>query len=419
MANVLVTIRTVDDQAMPVPLDDVLVSVYDEAGIFITEGLTGVVTPGSGEFELTLWGDAGGTIYEVRLRKDGVSFPPGNYFEISVTDPAPAPFEFTGHEGSTGELVKVTIKETSGDPIEAARVRFYTSADVFITELLTDAAGELELTLEGDPDPGRQYIIRVLAQGFLFENGPTQTIYVIQPLVAPATNIFDLVADAPEVPASSDPNMCLISGTFANVALGPLKRLRIRFMPRFTELESKVSGLDQYSFPAIVGGVQILNEYVAETDENGYAEVMLPRGGVFDIDVHGYFKPAPPTYYQMYVPDSASARFEDVLFPFVKSVSYDDDTVDLAVGGTQELELTVLGSNDLVIDPSIINCFLEFTSSDPAVMSVFLTEEGKLLVTALAIGTATVQVSRRENTWAERLPDIPALDVTEPTVEVT
>jgi len=418
MANVVVTIVVVDDQALPVPIDGVLVRIFDAYDTFVTEGVTGVVTPGSGELDILLLGEAIGVGYKVWLSKQGFSFPPANYFEVSVTDPAPAPFEFTGHEGATAPVVKVTLKDPSDDPIEGARIRFYTEADSFITEVLTDAAGEVEIPLEGDPDPGRIYIIRVMAVGFIIENGSTQVIKVQDPLLIGTTNVFDLVGEAPVVPSSSDPNMCLISGTFTNVSLGPLKRLRLRFMPKFTCLDGKVTGVDPHSIPAIVGGMQILNEYVAETDEHGYLEVLLPRGGMFDLDIHGYFKPTVSTFYQLYVPDAASARLEDVLFPYVQSVDYDDYTVDLTVTETQELVLTVTGSNGLVIEPCLFQTFLEFSTPDPLVATVSMNDNGNLVVVGRGVGTTTIQVTRKENTWASRLPDIPNLEVTDPIVTV-
>ena len=69
MAVVTVTIRTVDDQGVPVPIDDVLVRVYNDSDVFITEGLTGVAVPTSGEIEFLLNGEPVAVTYRLRLSK--------------------------------------------------------------------------------------------------------------------------------------------------------------------------------------------------------------------------------------------------------------------------------------------------------------------------------------------------------------
>ena len=198
MGNVTVTIKTEDDEVSPNPIDGVEVLIYDNADVFVTQGTTGNPTPGSGEVEFTLNGEVAGESYTVRLLKAGVSFPPAPVFPISVTDP-PNPdndFTFTGHIGPIGLVAKVVIQddETVPNPIENVKVRVFDSLDAFVTEGLTDSNGDFELVLEGDPDPGRLYIVRVLKAGVSFPAGPTQNINVHEPLVNPNTNIFDITS---------------------------------------------------------------------------------------------------------------------------------------------------------------------------------------------------------------------------------
>ena len=67
---VTVTIRTVDDQVVPVPVDGVLVSIFDSTGTtFLTSGVTGSITPGSGEVPFSLPGSVGGITYKALLYK--------------------------------------------------------------------------------------------------------------------------------------------------------------------------------------------------------------------------------------------------------------------------------------------------------------------------------------------------------------
>lgn len=423
MATVTVTIRTVDDAGSPADIDGVLVRVFDAPGdTYITEGTTGSVT--SGEVDFSLFGNAGGVDYTIVLSKSGVSFPPAPSKLITVKDPAVPinTFQFTGHIGLEGEIVKFVVQtdDTIPVPVEGVTVRIFDAADTFLTEALTNAAGEVSYVLEGDPDPGRTYIIRLRPlDGQTVVGGPTQLIQVHEPLVGPATNIFDFTTSEDELPASTNPNMCLMTGTLVDQALRPMAKTNLRFIPLLCDPDAKVSGFPFPSDPAIVQQQMLLREAVFETASDGSVQVLLPRKAIYDVHIHGFELPGIPTIAQVQIPDSTSARLEDVLFPYVATLTWGTDTLGVALEDTEELTLAVTGSNDQVIAAQeALEALLEFSVDDDSIALVKLNADGNLLVTGLAVGVTTLSVARISGTYAPRVPAVPGL-ITAPSATVT
>jgi hypothetical protein len=428
MANVTVTVRTVDDQGVPVIIDGVLVRVFDAPGdTYITEGTTGSVTPG--EVDFTLFGNAGGVDYTLVLSKSGVSFPPAPSKIITVKDP-PAPsnvFQFTGHVGLVGQLVKFVVKDDQGtpQPVEGVAIRVFDSADAFLTELETDTAGEASLVLEGVADPGTQYITRLTAPtGYAVQNGPTQTVGVHDPLVPPATNIFDFVMEAlPSIPVSPDPDMCRLSGYFIDPSKRPLKNLSLIFHPREGYPDPVLGGAPYSGEPTVITGRIVASERRINTDKDGYVEFDMPRKGVFDVYAQGLDAGDTSLLACVYVPDAAGAEIQGVLFPYITKVTYDDVAVAVAVDGTAELGFAVESSN--LLDPSsllaTVPALLNFFVDDEAVAGVEVGGDGKLLTSGLSAGTATISVERKVGTTAPRRPELAAVEAlaSEPVVTVS
>jgi hypothetical protein len=421
MANVTVTVRVVDDDPSPALVDGVLVRVFDAPGdSYITEGTTGSVTPG--EVDFTLFGNAGGVGYTFVLSKSGVSFPPAPTKQGTVYDP-PAPsnlFQFTAHVGPTAELVTLAVKtdELTPQPVEGVTALVFDGTDTYLTELETDSAGEAILALDGDPDPGRLYIVRLRPlPGQVVVDGITHTIYVHEPLVSPATNIFDFTVSEEELPASTDPNMCLMSGTLVDQALRPLSKVNLRFMPLLNDPEIKLSGFPFPTDPAIIQRQVLLREAVFQTGPDGKVQVLLPRKAIYEVHIHGFELPGTFPGAQIQVPDSAGAQLEDVLFPYVATVEWSTDTVALAVDDTEQVTVSSTGSNDQDIQDALIGGFLEFVVDDPAVAEVSF-DDGVLSITGLAAGVAQITAVRVEGTYAPRVPDVPDL-ITAPSTSVT
>lgn len=419
MANVTVTIRAVSDDAVPVIVDGVLVRVYDENDIYQTEGTTAA---GTGEVDFTLNGDDPGVDYILRLSKDGFSFPPDATKSINVTDP-PDPnntFEFTSHEGETAKVAILVVKDDQAVPevVEDFHIWVYDSSDAFLTEGDTDSSGELDIPLEGDPDPGREYIIRLRKSEWTIPAGLTQVIRVLDPVMSPATNTFDFEAHhALEIPESSDPDLCTLSGYITDASLRAMPNTMVRFVPRLS-IPAFPVGSYHPGQPAVVRRNMVLYAATVYSNDEGYVEVSLPRNGLYDIHIGGAEHPT-EVVSPIIVPDAAGVEIEDVIFPYVVSVVYGSDPITVGVGEVVSVSLTILLSNGVeVTDCADIGNLLEFSSNDVGV-SAILVGDGTLTVSGVASGTTTISVERTQLSHAVRLPDIADLVVTDPTVEVS
>lgn len=407
MGNVTVTVRTVDDDATPAPIDGVLVNVFNSVGAFLTSGTTGAVTPGSGEVEFILNGEVAGEDYTLVLSKDGVSFPPAPTKTISVTDP-PNPnntFQFTGHVGLVGQLVTVVVKDDAAVELEDVEIRFFDAADSYITSVTTDSLGEASLVLDGAASPGLEYIIRIVPpEGYTAQNGTTQRILVIDPLGLSETNVFDVVFDRPSgVPEATDPRMCRLSGYFTDPALRPIRRLTLMFHPREVHPGYVVSGFPYGASPAVVNGKITASELHILTDDDGYIEVDLPRGSIFDVFVPGLSAADIRLLSQVYVPDTAGISAQDLFYPYVTKVTYSTDTVNVAVDEEAEVDVELTTSN---LQPDVgVDGLLEFSSDDEDVATVAIVG-GSLVVTGHQAGAALITASRVADSYAPRLPDI-------------
>lgn len=425
MGAVTATFRVVSDEVTPAPVDGVSVRVFSASDIFITEGVTGAVTPGSGEVDLTLNGEVAGDPYIVRLAKDGWSFDPPTV-DISVYDPPGAPptdndFEYTAHEGLVGQVV--TIYTLDNDPVpgslEDVRVRVFDSADLFLTEADTDVNGELALVLPGVPDPGELYYLRVFKEGWTAVNGATQTIRVHDPVVAPLTNDFDIHLAQPELDVSLDPKMCLLTGYLVDASGRGLKDVGIRFLLRLSDPECKMGGLPFPSDPTLLGNKSIISETYYVTAANGLVQPLLPRGGVFDVLINGLETPGNQILEQVLIPDAASAKLEDVLWPYVAGVTYDPTSVSISVDEEVDVEVGTSVSNGYQLDGTDYGAFLEFSITDDTVAEMTVLEGGALRLRGLSAGSTDIQVSRVAGSLAPRLPAAPSLVVTPLTVTVS
>ena len=423
MGAVTATFRVASDEATPAPVDGVAVRVFTAADVFVTEGVTGAVT--AGEVDLTLNGEVAGEPYIVRLAKDGWSFDPPTV-GISVYDPPGAPpndnvFEYTAHEGLVGQVVNLSTLDDEVVPnaLEGVRLRIFDSADLFVTEAETDAAGELSLVLAGAPDPGELYYVRIFKEGWTVVEGPTQTIRVLDPLVSPLTNNFDIHLSQPELEASLDPKMCLLTGYLVDASGRGLKNVGIRFLPRLSEPECKMGGLPFPSDPTLVGDKAIISEAHFVTDVNGKVQPLLPRGGVFDVLINGLETPGNQILEQVLIPDASSAKLEDVLWPYVVGVTYSPTSVSIAVDEEVDVEVSSQTSNGYQLEAASLGAFLEFSITDDTVAELTVLEGGALRLRGLQAGSTDIQVARVEGSLAPRLPAAPSLVVTPLTVAVT
>jgi len=417
MGVVTVKFTVMSDEAVPAPVDDVTIRIFDDIGTYVTEGVTGSV-PGSGELELSLTGEVGGLAYSAWPHKDGYSFVPSGQYDVTVYDPPGAApndndFQLTAHPGMTGIMATFIVKDDQAvpQPVEDVQIRVFDEADLFVTESLTDASGELQTVLTGDVSPGLEYIVRLHKTGLDIPAGPTQRIKVIDPLGVTETNIFDFTTHTSLVPESSDPDFCMVSGYFIDARGNPLRALNLKFTPKEGYPTATISGMPFTSFPTIVRDRIIASEALVQTDNSGYAECILPRGGVFDFTIHGLETPGPEPLSEVTVPDAPGIEIHDLLFPYAKSVEYGAAGAAVVTGGTVELTVTALSSGMVPIEGQVdLGIFFLFTTGDENVATVEITEDGTLLVRGVAGGSTTVEVERVPGTYAPRRPEVPDLE---------
>jgi hypothetical protein len=319
-----------------------------------------------------------------------------------------------------GQLVVFNVSDDSPTPVPlgGTKLRVFSAVDIFLTELTTDVHGEADLVLQGAPTPGQTYIVRLLNPGWTFPAGATQQVLVEDPVPVGSSNIFDFTAHRLVVPESQDPYMCLMTGRFTNTGMQAMSRLKIRCMPVDHGPETPFDGFPGFGKPAVVARNQILSEIMFETDEDGYVEILLPRGGIYDVHIHGAEITSVPHYARIEVPDVAGINLEDVFFPYIVSLTFDPSgPATLHVGDSLVLNLSAIGSNLAEIPDTELYAFLNFTPSDPTIMSVdFVLDH--LVVTALAPGVALVQATRKDNSYAVRNPALPDLVDAPPSITV-
>lgn len=430
MANVLVRID-VQNQIGPAPLNGVTVRVYEDDGTtFITEGVTGPPFA-TGRVEFTLFGDNPGVDYILRFSLNGWRFPAGATQTITVTDP-PAPDNdfgpYNALQGPTAVIAQFVISDDTlaEDPIENVQIFVYDNSDAYLTQVNSDSNGEAELPLVGSATPGTDYIVRLRKDGVIFDD-PTQTVSILNPLTPPQTNIFDFTGHVIEIPESLDPDMCTVYGYFTDVSLLPVRRLKFEFkpMPQFIETgvyapagSSRLLGVFN-SDPSLVRDRILTRSVKGESDKDGFISVELPREGHFEVHIHGLEDPIEITE-RIYIPNAASARLIDLLYPFVQSVVVDTDPISVAEGESVQVGITVtLSSTEVITDINHLQDLIEITVDDDTIAEATLFSGEEITVKGLQAGSTTVVVTRKEDPIVPSRPPVAALVFTPPVVNVT
>lgn len=411
MALVPVTVAVQDDA--PLPLDGVLVQVFDDMGIYVTEATTGTTTPGVAD--LILNGDAIGISYTLRFSLSGYIFSNGAEDSVVVTDPPSPDNDFGPYEAVLGPSVPlVTIRTLEADlttPIPSVVLRIYDQLDAFVAEGTTDSSGEFKIPLDGSVSPGTTYIVRPILAGTIFN--PAQTIVVEDPLTPPNLNEFDIVGEPIILPTAVDPSYCRITGCLGDITGRGLKRRNIRITPVRCYPDPDLELSHHYtSEPTLVDGKILASGVEIQTDSNGNIDVELPRGGIFCIHLTGFENPI--TILEPFtVPDASACDLNDLLFPYSSSVVYSPASAVLNLtGGITKATFDVTVSDQIgrEYDVSKITELLTFSSSDENIVTVkYDSGTSKLVATAVSVGAATISASRVEGSFAPRIPVLPAL----------
>lgn len=229
--------------------------------------------------------------------------------------------------------LKIYVKDQHGTPISGATVRLVDSTNTTtISQQLTDGSGVAYF----DPAVG-SYVIRLYKNGVFFDgqlgdsNAGVQSIEVVGP-----SDSYDVVGRIPELEESLDSRLCLVTGSLSDLRLSPYEPTsRVIIFAASPSWESRVFGTT-----LVVG-----EEVVVQPDEGGNLQVPLVRNGFYEVTLGDWRTRS----YLIHVPDSPSARFEDLLFPYPVSLSATPSTVSLAVEATTDVSISVVMSDGQVI----------------------------------------------------------------------
>jgi hypothetical protein len=285
----------------------------------------------------------------------------------------------------TVRIYVVDQQTPTPSPIENVLVRvFNASGDTFITDDFTDAMGIADFTLDGD-DPPNAYQIRLSKTGVAFDGSlgddskSPQLIEVWTPAAASpsGTNDFAVKGETFQRPVAADSRLCRASGFFRRSDGRPYPNLELVFTPRFK--------------PAIVDGDGVLwGDVHGRTDEDGYFEIDLFRGGGYSVLVES-LDDCPR---EVVVPDASSENLVELLFTVVEEVTFSPTSVALAVGDSADVAPVVKGSDQRVLEGSAPND-VEYTVADPTIASVSV-QSDRVVLTALQAGSTQLDVSRRD-----------------------
>jgi hypothetical protein len=296
------------------------------------------------------------------------------------------------------EIVKIYAWDQNNNALEGVLVRvFDATGTTFISQNTTALVGSdaiAEFTLDGD-DPAIQYTIRLSKTGVAFDGAlgdqykTPQLIDIYSPPANAPTgkNDFDVKGETFERPVATDPRLCRCSGFFKDGAGRPLANLDLYFVNQFR--------------PAIVDGNAVLGEKLeGRTDADGYFELDLYRGGIYEVYVQSVQAATADDggafTRELHVPDEASHNLIHLLFPVVGEVTWTPATVSLAVDATLDL-IPLIKGTDLreLTGTALADVEYEVEDTDIATISV---EADKIVVTGIAPGSTNLVVTRKDQT---------------------
>jgi len=300
----------------------------------------------------------------------------------------------------TPETMKVYVKDQLDQPIVGVLVRvFDEDGAVFVAQnytTLVSGRAVADFTVNGD-DPPISYTIRLSKTGVAFDGAlgnasksPQLITVYSPPTEAPNdNNYFEVVGQTFILPVAINPRLCRCSGFFKDPAGRPLPNLDIEFINQFR--------------PSIVDGFGVMSSKIdLRTDANGYVEVDLYRCGEYRALVESV--EAPDAYDEsaiiferkVSVPDRSSVSLVDLLFPVVKSISWDPTSIDVAAGETLDVVPTVTASDYRVLTGAAIEDVL-YDTEDHLVATVAMLAD-KLVVRGVASGTTNLVAVRKDQT---------------------
>lgn len=283
----------------------------------------------------------------------------------------------------------ITDSTPQASPVEGVLVKVYNQAgNLFFTQGTTDTAGKVSFLLD---------TLTYTARFYKFQVGFSQP-QVFEVLAAPATNQFDARAEVFGLPVALDARYCRASGFFRNVNGSPQRGVDLHFEGKFA--------------PILVDGSAIVDtKDIIRTDENGYTQIDLVRGGEYFVVFQG-LEDCPR---DIKVPDLSSCSLPNLLFPIVGSVSFIPvGPFALTVGGTLDVVPTVADSAGVVLEPVTGNLDVNWRVEDTSIASVAVTGD-KLTLRGIAAGTTNLLAERKN----QSIVSIPSLPIEGQPVQIT
>ena len=282
------------------------------------------------------------------------------------------------------EPVDVAVADSAGNPVEGVLVKVYDPAGaIFFTQATTDADGVASFLLET-----LDYSMRF----YKYHTGFSQPQH-FSILPAPQTNIFDVVAELFELPIATDPRLCRCSGFFRDMTGAPARYLDMHIIPEFEPILLEDS--------AIVTG-----ERHIRTDENGYVQVDLIRGGNYYVNLEAMGAANLRRLCQ--VPDAPSCNLPDLLFPRVDEIHFDPDPISVAVGASLDVYPTVYDSVGRPLEGTAMGD-VRWSIEDDSIASLTV-QADKLVLQGLAAGVTNI-LAERVDVTVIKIPDEPIVGV--------
>lgn len=208
-------------------------------------------------------------------------------------------------------VLYVHVQDQYGQDLEGVLVKLTDLNHTVLSQGTTDPSGIAFF----DP-PAGTYYIRMYKPGIYFDGqlGP-QNASPQRVVLPDGTYTAEVLGRLPDLPESTDPRLCLLSGHVVNAlfqtGLPDEAHSGTRFRLMFTiESGERIFDQDLMAF---------LSAYAAP-DEDGYIQVALPRGTDYVVSTT-------ERQWHIHVPDRPAARLEDVLWPYPVSVSPDTLTL--------------------------------------------------------------------------------------------
>jgi len=283
-------------------------------------------------------------------------------------------------------LVVVDDTVPVANPLPTTVVRIYTEDGVtLITEGTTDEDGEVAFLL----DDLTNYWVRFFKWEHAFDNR-------LRIEVDGDAHYTVIGRDLAWHPGSAVPELCRASGYIVNASGQPAGGAAFRF--------------DATRLPDVVAGRGIVSSSVTVFSQpDGYVEVELVRGGVYDVMVSGHEDKT----YRVKVPDAEAVNITDLVWPYVVSFTYDVDSVHLSVGETIEIQPSVLLSSKVFTPYNLdgnervyFSFYIEVTQADSGIVTLLRKiPEDKVILTGMAPGAVTLRATLVPDKEALRLPE--------------